>query len=267
VRGGGGNFGIVTAFQFRLHRLGPIVTGGDIIYRIEDAREILRFLADYTQRAPDEVWTDPMIDRLEDGTTRLVVAFSHCGDPRDAERELRQLRTLRRPLHDGVVAQTYAKVQASQDDMSPHGRGYYMTSGLVPRMEHDLIDASLEAARHPHALLSKISFTHQGGAIARLPFDHSAYPGRAGLHSVVVRASWDHPSQAQDRMQWGRETANTVAPFTQGYYANLSQEAGRARVRNNYGANLERLVALKTKYDPLNLFRLNPNIEPRAAAG
>jgi FAD/FMN-containing dehydrogenase len=267
VRGGGGNFGVVTAFQFRSHRVGPMMTGGDIIYRIEDARDVLRYFADYAPQAPEEVWIDPMIDRLEDGTTRLVVAVSHCGSPSDAERELRQLRTLRRPLHDGVAAQTYVKVQSSQDDMSPHGRGYYMTSGLVSRMEHDLIDASLEAARHPHARLSKISFTHHGGAIARLPSDHSAYPGRAGLHSVVVRASWDDPTQAQNRMQWGRETAKTLAPFMQGYYANLSQETGRQRVRNNYGANLERLVALKTKYDPLNLFRLNPNIEPRAASG
>lgn len=196
-----------------------------------------------------------------------MVAFSHCGNPSDADRELQRLRTLPRPLHDGVAARAYAKVQASQDDMSPHGRGYYMTSGLVSRMEHDLIDASLEAARHPHARLGKISFAHHGGAIARLPPDHSAYPGRAGLHSVVIRASWDDPSHAQDRMRWGRETAKTVAPFTHGYYANLSQETGRARVRNNYGANFERLAALKTKYDPLNLFRLNPNVEPRAAAG
>lgn len=213
------------------------------------------------------MWVDPILDRAENGAQQLIVSVSHCGDPCTAERDLRALRKLRRPVHDGVIAQPYAKVQSSQDNLSPHGRSYYMTGGFVSRIEADMIEASLDNMKHSQAGASKISFTHMGGAIGRVRTDQTAYAGRTGLHNVVLRTSWGDRSVAQTRLQWGRDSWKTLEPFTQGFYGNLTQENGAQRVRGNYGENLPRLVELKTKVDPLNLFRLNPNIEPRAKSG
>jgi FAD/FMN-containing dehydrogenase len=265
VRGGGGNFGVVTAFQFRLHPLGRIVTGGDLIYRPESARDVLGFIADYAARAPDEMWVEAVLERNADGARHLLVMVCHCGASSSAEHELRAFRKLR-PLRDSVRAQPYIAVQASKDEASPHGRGYYMTGGILSHIEQDLIDASIAGLERPEADLCKIYFTHIGGAIARMPADSTAYAHRTALHTTGVRASWDDRAQAQAKLRWGRETWKRLEPFTAGYYANLSAGASSGKARVYYGTNYERLVALKTAVDPLNLFHLNPNIEPRVAA-
>jgi hypothetical protein len=158
----------------------------------------------------------------------------------------------------------YVKLQASEDDLSPHGLCYYASGGFLANLDQDIAAICLERLQSPDGGLAKFEFTQLGGAIARVRPSATAYPNRDAIMSLLVRATWDRAERAQTDLSWGRESWKLLRPYTRGFYANLSQESERLRVTNNYGENLPRLVELKTKYDPLNLFRLNPNIEPRA---
>jgi hypothetical protein len=264
VRGGGGNFGVVTAFEFRLHPLASPVIGGDLLYRPEAARDVLAFMAEYGPKASDELWLNPMIGREADGSLKVAINVCYSGEHRTADRELQALRTFGRPLADQLAPQPYVRLQSSEDDLSPHGRGYYSTGGFITQLDDDVAAICLDRLQRPSGGLAKFEFTQMGGAISRVRPSETAYANRDAVISLLVRASWDDPAQAPVGLQWGREAWKLLQPFTRGSYANLSQENEGLRVRSNYGENLPRLVELKTKYDPLNMFRLNPNIEPRA---
>jgi FAD/FMN-containing dehydrogenase len=266
VRGGGGNFGVVTSFEFRLHPLGRPVIGGDLVYRPEAARDVLAFMAEYGPQASDELWLNPMIGRDADGALKVVINVCHSGEHTAAERELRKLRAFGRPLADKLVQLPYAKLQSSEDDLSPHGLGYYASGGFLTRLDTDIAAICIERLRSPDGGHAKFEFTQLGGAIARVRPTATAYTNREAVISLLVRATWDGPEGAQTNLKWGRESWKLLRPFTRGFYANLSQESERLRLESTYGENLPRLVELKTKYDPLNLFRLNPNIEPRGSA-
>jgi FAD/FMN-containing dehydrogenase len=262
IRGGGGNFGIVTAFEFRMQPLQHPLIGGDLVFSFDQARKVLRHLADYVFEAPDEMWVDPVLETEANGSRQLLVNLCHCGEPRDAERELNRLRRFGRTLHDTVGQRSYVTLQSEHDARSPHGRGYYMSGVSVDRLEPALIDLSLDRMQQPGSGMAKISFTQNGGAISRVPIDQAAFANRTPMHNIVVRASWDDRSEAEAKTTWGRAVAKDLQGFSQRYYANLSQAEAQSRTRIFYGENLDRLRAIKKKYDPTNLFRLNPNIEP-----
>lgn len=262
IRGGGGNFGVVTSFEFLLRPLHQPLLAGDLVYPFSEARDVLRFFGDYVFEAPDEIWIDPVLETDADGTKQLLVNLCCCGDLKAAEVEVDRLRKFRRPLRDTVAPKPYVKVQSEHDHSSPHGRGYYMSGISADRMEPDLIDLSLHSMQQPGAAMAKISFTQNGGASARIPAHATAFANRRPMHNIVVRASWDERSEAEQKVAWGRATAQAMQGFSKGYYANLSQAEALSRTRIYYGENFDRLRVLKRKYDPTNLFRLNPNIEP-----
>jgi FAD/FMN-containing dehydrogenase len=261
IRGGGGNFGIVTSFEFQMQSLTRPLLAGDLIYPYHQAREVLRFLSQYAIDAPDEMWVDPVLES-EAGGRHLLVNLCHCGDPKSAQREVDLLRKFKRPLYDTVTPKSYVALQAEHDHRSPHGRGYYMSGISVDRLTDSLVDLSLDRMQQPGSEMAKISFTQNGGAIARVPIGDTAFANRAPLHNVVVRAAWDERTQAESKTAWGRSVAKEMQAFSERLYANLSQAEAQSRVRIFYGENLERLRTIKTKYDRSNLFRLNPNIEP-----
>jgi hypothetical protein len=155
-------------------------------------------------------------------------------------------------------------VQSEYDAQSPHGRGYYMGGGRVSKLPAALLDHAVESIKLPGAELGKISLTQHGGAGARRPANATAYASRDGTHNFVVRAAWDDPKFAAQRTAWHKETWKAFQPFSEGLYANLNAAEANVRARSAYGENLERLVEVKTKYDPKNLFHLNPNITPRS---
>jgi FAD/FMN-containing dehydrogenase len=263
IRGGGGNFGVVTSFHFRMRPLARALMAGDLIYSFDQARDVLRFLAEYVFEAPDEMWVDPVLETEANGHRQLLVNLCHCGDLKSAEREVNRLRHFMRPLNDTVRPKSYVKLQSEHDMRSPHGRGYYMSGVSVERLEPTLIDLALDRMQQPGSGMAKISFTQNGGAIARVPVAQTAFANRTPMHNIVVRASWDDRSEAEVKTLWGRALAKELQRFSERLYANLSQAEAQSRTRIFYGENLDRLRALKTKYDPTNLFRLNPNIEPR----
>jgi FAD/FMN-containing dehydrogenase len=264
LRGGGGNFGVVTAFDFRLHAIPKELVGGDIIFSIAEARTVLDAVAEISARASDELWLDPVLECDADGQRYLMLNLCHCGDAGDAARHVEALRKLGKPLRDNVGARPFVRLQSEHDGDSPHGRGYYVTGGLVQSLTPALIAHAVECIQRPGAELGKISITQHGGAMARVSPSATAFANRSASHTVVLRGAWDDRTHAPARTAWQKEAWKGFAPHTQGTYANLNLGDADPRVLGAYGANLPRLVDIKTRFDPKNLFHLNPNIKPRA---
>jgi FAD/FMN-containing dehydrogenase len=263
LRGGGGNFGVVTSFEFRAHELRGPVVGGNLDFPFDQAPSVLRAVMEISARAPDDFWIDPVIEGSADGGRRLRVDVCHCGDARAAERDVGEIRTLGKLLQDDVASHPYVRLQSRHDDDSPHGRSYYMSGGLVQKVEPAMIDHAIERMKHPSANLGKISITQHGGVITRVPVHATAFANRGASHNVVLRAAWDDPAVAAEGVDWQKETWKGIAPFTSGMYANLNLKEADPRIVGAYGPNLARLTEIKTRFDPKNLFHLNPNIKPR----
>ena len=265
LRGGGGNFGVVTRFEFRAHEFGRSAVAGDLVFSIEQARGVLDAFADYCHTAPDELMMDPVLECDAAGHRQLSFILCHCGKPAEAEKDIARIRKFGKVQRDNVAAKPWVVVQSEFDSQSPHGRGYYMAGGRVTKLPGALLDHAVASIKLPGAELAKISLTQHGGASARRPNDATAYASRGGSHNFVLRAAWDDPSHAAARTAWHKETWKEFQPHSVGLYANLNAMEANVRARAAYGENLERLIEIKTKYDPKNLFHLNPNITPRAA--
>jgi FAD/FMN-containing dehydrogenase len=265
IRGGGGNFGVVTSFEFRLHELPAKLVGGDLVYPIAQARDVLDFVAEYAQRTPDELWLDPVLECDAQGTRRLMLNLCHCGTERAAQQDLAPLRKIGTPISDNVGARPFVTLQSEHDDDSPRGRGYYTTGAGVASLAPALLDHALRAIQEPGAEMGKISFTQNGGAMTRVAADATAFANRYTPFNVVLRASWNEADKTASRTAWQKTTWKGFEPFARSVYANLNLGDGDPRLLGAYGTNLKRLVELKTKYDPTNLFHLNPNIPPRTA--
>jgi len=265
LRGGGGNFGVVTSFEFRAFEFGRQAIAGDIVFPIEQARQVLGGFADYCGNAPDELMMDPVLESDESGHRQLSFVLCHCGDAAQATKDLATIRKFGRPVRDSVAAKPWVVVQSEFDWQSPHGRGYYMSGGRVQSLPSALLDHAVDAIKRPGAELGKISLTQHGGESARRSVTSTAYGSRESSHNFVVRASWSDPAHAAARTAWQKETWKAFQPYSQGLYANLNAAEPDVKARAAYGVNLERLVEVKTQYDPKNLFHLNPNITPRTA--
>ncbi|MEO8018960.1 MAG: FAD-binding oxidoreductase [Pseudomonadota bacterium] len=265
LRGGGGNFGVVTSFEFRLNELRSKVVGGDLVYPMSQARGVLDFLADFAPNAPDELWMDPVLECDAQGIRQLMLNICHCGTSKAARRDVRALRKAGKTMFDSVSAYPFVDLQSDHDDDSPRGRGYYMNGAGVSGLEPALLDHALRSIQEPGAELGKISLTQVGGAISRVPADATAFANRAAPFNVVLRAAWTRPEDAARKTAWQKNTWKGFEPFSRGIYANLNLADADPRLLAAYGPNTKRLVDLKTQYDPTNLFHLNPNIPPRPA--
>ena len=263
IRGGGGNFGVVTAFEFKLHELRADVFAGDIVFPLGEARGVLDFIAGHAERAPDELWMDPVLECDAAGVRTLMLNVCHCGTARAAHKDIEPLRKAGTPVRDTVRARPFVAAQSDHDDDSPRGRGYYMNGAGVLKLEPALLDHAVRGIQEPGAELGKISLTQTGGAISRVPSDATAFANRSAPFNVVVRASWEDPGHAAGRTAWQKATWKGFEPFARGIYANLNLADADPKLIAAYGLNMKRLVDLKTQYDPTNLFHLNPNIPPR----
>jgi FAD/FMN-containing dehydrogenase len=262
LRGGGGNFGVVTSFEYQMHEVAPLMTGGVLVIPFVKGRELLRSFSDFIQGATDEMYTDAAIVPTPNGRV-LVLDVCHSGSPAQADKEIAQLRKIGKAVQDEVKATTYVKLQSSQDANYPHGRKYYIKSGFIPTISPQLIDAVvdyLDAAPFPTGI---VSFVHQGGAINRVKPTATAFWHRSANHSVLLIGNWDDPAAGASNMQWVRAGWQKVEPLTNSFYVNeIAQDDPASKVRGVYGDNYQRLLALKKQYDPTNLFRLNANIRP-----
>jgi FAD/FMN-containing dehydrogenase len=274
VRGGGGNFGIVTSFEYRLHAVGPIVLAGPIFHPLEAGSDVLRFYRDFVAAAPDELTTifelsvappAPFLPEEVHGRPVVMVGACYAGAPDEGAEVVRPLKQFGRPIVDLLEPKPYTALQAMFDPMVPHGWHRYWKSVELPPLTDDAIDALLEHAPPVTSPRSYCIVFQLGGALARVGEDETAFGQRHAGHNVNVNAVWTEEDPDGERhVGWARDFFDAMQPHAgERVYVNFLGEEGTPRVRQAYGArNYERLVELKRTYDPTNFFRLNQNIAP-----
>jgi FAD/FMN-containing dehydrogenase len=274
LRGGGGNFGVVTSYEFRLHELGPIVMAGMAVHTIDRAGEVARAWRDWVEGAPEEVCTalgillappEPFVPPKIQGTPVLGVLAMYAGDPDEGEEVLRPLKQeIGPPAIDLIDRIPYMAFQAIVDPFSPRGWLNYHRGEHLASFPDEAIDAYVEhGARVASPMSQSIVFRH-GGAISRVPEDATASSHRDAPYMWHPIAAWSDPADTEREIAWVRQSSAAIAPFTTGgVYLNFEQDEGEHHVRAGYSPDkYARLVALKDRYDPENLFRINQNIAP-----
>jgi FAD/FMN-containing dehydrogenase len=276
LRGGGGNFGIATTFEYRLHPVGPIVLGGPIFWLLRDAPSVLRWLRDFAPHAPDELGITIMLRqappmpflRAEHYFKHVIgLLLAWAGDPAEGERVLSALRQLGAPIADVVRPVPYSALQSMGDNGAPHGMHYYWKSHRLPALTDAVIDVLMARVESITSPLSQIGGWAVGGAVSRVRADATAVGDRGSGFEFNVTAAWQ-PTDADParHIDWVRAGWHALRPFAHGVYPNFLSDEGAAGIESAYGDRLARLVALKDRFDPLNVFRMNANIPPSTNA-
>jgi FAD/FMN-containing dehydrogenase len=266
LRGGGGNFGVATSFEFRLHPMDPMVLAGDVAWPFSKAREVMRFYAEYAAAAPDELNADLYTFTTPDGQPMIGSELVWSADHERGERALAPYRSFSSPVIDTIRAVPYVEVQSQHDQRLANGIRDYRKSGFVVNLTDAVIDALLATLRAAPPGLVRLSSQQSGGAIGRRAVDATAFPNREGRHWISLASSFKAPSEDEARIAAVRGAWKPIEPLTKGFYVNAMTEDEYAKVHSNYGPNYARLTQLKRKYDPGNLFRLNANVVPAATA-
>jgi FAD/FMN-containing dehydrogenase len=258
LRGGGGNFGIVTEFVYRLHPFNPTVFGGNLVYPL--SKDFLAFYAEFNETLPDEANLEPQLIPNDEGKPVIVAQATWCGDHAAGAKALAPLREFPGLLRGELGPRSYQSIQTADDEFLGHGRQYYLKSGLLNELTPDAIDVIVEyAGRGGPASW----FQHLGGASSRVAPDATAYPHRDAAFNFGIMYIGDDPAGNAGGQAAVREYYAAMQPHMAGFYTNLNEDSAD-RTRGNYGTNYPRLVGLKNRYDPTNLFRLNANIQPTA---
>jgi FAD/FMN-containing dehydrogenase len=266
VRGGGGNFGVVTEFSYRLHPFGAIL-GGMVAYPIDKAREVLRFYREFSAAAPDELTVYAALVSAPDGTPVVAIAAAHFGPLADGELLMAPLRRFGQPLVDTIRPLSHYELTAMLDDGVPDGRRYYEKGVALPQLSDEAIDLLAIYGTGRSSPFSQILIQHVHGAAARIATETNAASGLRGTHyEVAAIAGWDTGAD-QPHLEWARGLGAVLKPLARdAIYVNFLGDEGEARVRAAYGANYERLLTTKNRYDPTNIFRFNQNIRPTAGS-
>jgi FAD/FMN-containing dehydrogenase len=273
IRGGGGNFGIVTSFEFQLHPVGPTVLAGPVFHPAAKAGEVLRFYREYARSAPPELTTTlsirhapavPFLPEHLHGKPVVAIIVCHAGSVEAAERVVAPLRTFGPPLIDLIKPTAYTAHQGLFDATVPHGLHYYWKSEFLPEFTDEIIETLIA---HAWTAPSKKSYTiifQLGGEIRRPAEADTAFGNRDAAHALNINAIWEGSEDPEPHIKWTREYWEAMHPHSTGrVYMNFLGNEGEERVRAAYGARTyERLVTLKNTYDPTNFFRLNQNIKP-----
>jgi FAD/FMN-containing dehydrogenase len=275
LRGGGGNFGIVSSFEYGLHPLGHKVLAGGRMYPFSQARAVIKGLIEMAGSAPDELYVSVSIVNVsgEGGLAPghyVAAEFVYGGDPKEGARLLPPLDKLGKPLNDTIAPKPYVLAQNGATGAAPPalppGLGVYTRSGFINTASDKVIDEMIHAFEHGPRWLDEIGLGPIGGAVARVKADATAYWNRAAQYELILIGVWADHTQDEQNVAAMRDAWKAFEPFTQGYYVNTEPSAAEQRLRATYGDNYARLVQLKNQYDPTNLFRLNANIKPSAHA-
>lgn len=271
VKGGGGNFGVVTRFEYSLHPVGPQVFGGAVFYPIERAEDVLEAYSRWTRNLPDELTTlvvfltappAPFIPQPYQGTKMLAIALCYTGPGEEGAKLVSPLRELK-PAVDLLGPIPYVSLQSMFDAAAPRGINAYWKTSYLRELSGAGIATLAQQAFKFCSPFSQIHIHHLGGAVNRTRKDDSAFQNRDSPYVLNVTGFWMNPADADRNIAWVRETWNVVQPFSTGaLYVNFLGAEGDERVRAAYGSSYPRLLELKRKYDPTNLFRLNQNINP-----
>lgn len=262
LRGGGGNFGVVTALEYRLHEQNPTVIGGDVVFDWRDAKSALGYYAESGNELAEELNINVFLRRVPEIGPAVVVEAMWSGDPAKADAALAPLRRVAKPVTDTIGPVRYTEFQRRLDAANAHGSKQYMKSGFITDFSESLIDEFIDAYRDDPTYA--IFLMQSGGAVNQRADDETAFPHRAAHSNVMVWHLWQNAETkdveerriAEVRSDWAR-----LVRYTDGYYTNLNEEGAR-RTRRNYRGNFDRLVDIKRRFDPHNLLRLNTNINP-----
>jgi FAD/FMN-containing dehydrogenase len=264
VRGGGGNFGIVTAFEYQLHPVGPVLAG-KVVHPLSKAREVLRFYHEYSSKAPDELTASACLMTTPDGVPAVSINLCYCGPLQEGERAVSPVRTFGSPLVDSIGPKSYLTVITRADEGAPAGRHYYERALTLPRLSDEAIDTIADYGAIRTSPYSIVLIQHVHGAASRVSPTATAFALREASYLLSVVAAWQEGEirQTDRHIAWAHALWSSMEPHaTGGVYINFLGDEGEARVRASYGPNYQRLVALKKRYDPTNFFSLNQNINP-----
>jgi FAD/FMN-containing dehydrogenase len=274
VRGGSGNFGVVTSFEYALHPVDRVLSGS-LVYPPAQSRDALHSYHEFCKTCPDELSTMGNLATDVDGRTVMSITYSWCGPHDEGKRALRPLRSFGAPIEDVVEAMDYCDLQQAIDERFPSGRQHFWKSNFLTDLSDEAVEVLMgfagerpsPARVHGETGLSRagIALQHVHGAAARVDPDATAFPHRHAHHDFLIVSQWTDPADAGRHMAWTREFFEAMRPFAErAVYVNGLGVEGEDRVREAYGANYPRLAAIKAHYDPTNLFRANQNIKPSA---
>lgn len=265
VRGGGGNFGIVTSFEYRLHEVGPVL-GGAVFHPVAKTRDVLRFYREFVSDCPDELSTQVATVTLPDVGRMVGVAGCYCGPIAEGEKLLKPLRTFGPPAVDLFAPIPYVQLQSMLDPFFPPGRHAYTKANFLNELSDGAIDAFAEYATAPSPYTLGL-LEHLGGAFSRVPPTETAFAHRHYPYNFSIWANWEDLPDSEKNIRWSRDFWDAMHPFMgAGAYVNYLEDEADPRARQAYGPNYERLIELKNKYDSTNFFRMNHNIRPSQAA-
>jgi FAD/FMN-containing dehydrogenase len=271
LKGGGGNFGIATAFEYRLHPVGPLVLGGPIFWPLADAPQVLRFVRDVASEAPDELGITiaarlappvPFLPAEQYGRPVLGLVLVWAGDLAEGQKAITQLRRLASPVAELVRPVPYLSLQSMLDAGAPHGMHYYWKSHRLPNLSDEVIDVIVSRVESITSPFSQIGGWAVGGAASRVDPEATAVGAREVGFEFNVTAAWPPDPDGDRHTSWVREGWEAMRPYSVGVYANFLSDEDAAGIEAAYGTRLKRLTALKDRYDPMNFFRLNANIRP-----
>ncbi|MCB2106067.1 MAG: FAD-binding oxidoreductase [Rhodobacteraceae bacterium] len=267
VRGGGGNFGIVTQFEFQLYQMDPMVTSFAYTFPIEAAPDVMKFYFEWDAEQPDETASSLGLRRNAQGEAAVAIGGTYIGTPDQAEKALGKLVTFGKPIIGRITSANYVTMQAAADRIYAHGRYYYSKSGFFDRVDAKLPEVMLEYfMKHPTAKAG-ISAASHGGAAGRVPMDATAYAHRDAKYQISISVDWDKSEDGPGWLKYARDYWSVMEPLSDGgFYVNTTDDDRENTIRKNYRGNYERLVDIKTAWDPDNAFRLNANIPPRRKA-
>lgn len=268
LRGGGGNFGVVTSFEFRLHAVGPTLIAGPLFHPLAAAHEALRFYRDVAPTLPEALICHAALLTSPDGARLAALLPAYVGPTEAGEAAVAALRAFGPPAVDLVGPMPYHALQTIFDAAFPAGRRNYWKSGFLPGLEDAAIDLLVEGFARAPSPSATVLVEQLGGAVGRVGADATAFPHRSAPYNVVILSAWDDPAGDAANVAWARDLWTALRPFLAGgVYVNYLGDAdaeGEDRVRAAYGPNHGRLAALKGAYDPANRFRSNQNIAPMA---
>ena len=264
IRGGGGNFGIVTSFEYQLHPVGPTVLAGSVVYPFDKVKEFLKFYSDFSGKMPDEMNIIATLDTYPEFGKACTIVLCYHGSIEEGERVLRPIREFGPPLADDIRPMAYTEAQKLV--ASTTGQQNYLKSHLMGQVGDDAIDIMVDHFEKVTSPLSGVGFQQLGNASNRVESGETAFGHRDAWYEWMVTSIWEDSGESEIHLRWARECHQSMLPFSFGAYVNqvgTEAEEGPDVVRAAFGDNFQRLAALKQKYDPTNLFSHNQNIRPR----
>jgi FAD binding domain/Berberine and berberine like len=262
LRGGGGNFGIVTSFLYRAHPVSTVL-GGVIAYTRDQAAALLRYYRDFMPAAPDELTAYAGLISMPDGTPAVVVMACYCDDLTEGERVLKPLRAFGSPVFDAIQPTPFPTMQKLVDEMSPDSTHNYWRSTVIRDFSDEVIDLIIEHGNRMESRLSRIVIQFFGGAAGRVAPADTAFAQRQAEYNVGIETQWTDAAESEKHIGWTRTLSDALRPYSSnGYLLNFIGDEEPDTIRAAFGSNYARLVELKTKYDPTNFFSLNQNVAP-----